>query len=223
MRWILALLSVPVQTGNSSRVSLWRAMQLSRDTACSHPTANRECIGVCLGGLNQEKGETLSNLDPLKRVLELLELLSATGVQHNGMMEVWWPFTAVPQTYTIKCKSNRWLPMLKDTIKTCTFAVSTSECLSIRADGVFAKSCQEGVGGSGLMTTAMGTQDLTIGDDIVISGLLLTVKKIIKEEDGVMAVAAARANTHPWGSSKRMEEQCLRDLTSGRSFRLIVF
>lgn len=58
-------------TGNSSRVSLWRAMQLSRNTACNHPMANRECIGVCLGGggggLNQEKRETLSNLDPSSR------------------------------------------------------------------------------------------------------------------------------------------------------------
>lgn len=52
------------------------------------------------------------------------------------------------------------------------------------------------------MTTVMGTQSLIIGEKTVVSGPLVTIKRIIKEEDGVMAIAAAGAKTHPWSSSK---------------------
>ena len=207
-------------TSKASRGSLWRALQLSQNAACYHPAASKECIGGCLGDL--KPGQDEEAFDPLHRVIELLKLLSAVDVQPNGSMEVWWPFTAIPQAYAITRKTNRWLPMLKDTTKTCTFAVTSSCCLSITVDGVFSRTCHEGKGKTGLQTTVMGPQNLAVGQKLCISGLLLTVKKVQDEGDGVLAVAAAE-ETALWGSSIKMEEQCTQDVTTGKSARLIVF
>lgn len=68
----------------------------------------------------------------------------------------------------------------------------------------------------------MGPQNLAVGQKLCISGLLLTVKKVQDEGDGVLAVAAAE-ETALWGSSIKMEEQCTQDVTTGKSARLIVF
>lgn len=77
-------------------------IQLSQNKACHHPTASKECIGVCLGeGIKTDSEEVFN---PLQRVIELLELLPGMGVQLNGAMKVWWPFTVVPRAYAIKDK-----------------------------------------------------------------------------------------------------------------------
>lgn len=72
--------------------------------------------------------------------------------------------------------------MMKDTTKACIFAVSISNGLSITVDGVFSRTCQEVEGRTGLRTTVMGSQELTVWQKLSISGLLLTVN---------LAVAAA--------------------------------
>ena len=128
------------------------------------------------------KTRARGGLQSLQMVIELLELLSGMDVQPNGQWKCGGHSHRFPGPMQLRSKANRWLPMMKDTTKACIFAVSISNGLSITVDGVFSRTCQEVEGRTGLRTTVMGSQELTVWQKLSISGLLLTVN---------LAVAAA--------------------------------
>lgn len=77
-----------------------------------------------------------------KLIIRSILMLEATGVDHNGNLQAWWPFTDTPMTYRIPQEtsaggnSSYWIPIVKDTRDTSTFAVLSKSCLEFRETGI---------------------------------------------------------------------------------------
>lgn len=111
------------------------------------------------------------------------------GVQLNGTIKVWWPFTVVPRAYAIKGKANRWLPMVKDITKTWHVRSVNSQRLTIK----HGRWClfENLPGGGGRNLASNDSYGVTRLDRWAEDLPFLTVKKVQDEGDGVLAVAAA--------------------------------
>ncbi|KAL4800586.1 hypothetical protein BDV19DRAFT_384401 [Aspergillus venezuelensis] len=109
-------------TGNSRRISLWDAIQLLRvrhaatgagctQAFCDHFAGSIECIKMCW---NRQSGGPLDNLNnksengafkegmARREVLNAILTLQYTGVDHEGCLQAFWPFSDCPQVCRIK-------------------------------------------------------------------------------------------------------------------------
>lgn len=81
-------------------------------------------------------------IEARKLIIQSILALKATGVDHNGNLQAWWPFTDTPMTYRIPQEtpaggnSSYWIPIVKDTRDTSTFAVLSRSCLEFRETGI---------------------------------------------------------------------------------------
>jgi len=133
-------LEVSVCTGHAQRLTLWEALKMSfteydKQVDCSHEFGEIDCIKQCWSKLDvsQLSGAPVESHARLVRehVSAALTLHEHTGVDSNGNLHAWWPFTEVPCTRQISSRRNEWLPMMKDTRDVATFASISPRCFEI--------------------------------------------------------------------------------------------
>lgn len=148
-------LEVSACTGNAQRVTLWDVLRLSQATPestnvsinCEHRVGDKECISSCwtrsesLSELDSEintlkKGKVLSIPEARSIIVNTIRALEHTGVDNDGKLQVFWPFTANSMTNRISpstCKeSHNWFRVIKDTRDASTFAAASQRCLEFR-------------------------------------------------------------------------------------------
>jgi hypothetical protein len=102
-----------------------------------HPQASRNSSGIA----HRPPGIPTSS-EARKLIIRSILMLEATGVDHNGNLQAWWPFTDTPMTYRIPKEtsaggnSSYWIPIVEDTRDTSTFAVLSKSCLEFRETGI---------------------------------------------------------------------------------------
>jgi hypothetical protein len=86
----------------------------------------------------------LTNTEARRIIVDSILALQDTGVDHEGSLQAWWPFTDSPITrripQTTRCQSNNWVSMVKDTRDVSAFAVVNQHCLEFR-DQCFVRKC----------------------------------------------------------------------------------
>ncbi|CEL08087.1 hypothetical protein ASPCAL11240 [Aspergillus calidoustus] len=150
-------LEVSICTGNSRRVSLWDAIQLSqakqegvgceyKQVLCCHPVGSIECISNCWNWA--ARGEIDRTLDlpgdhedfnrasARRKLINAILALEHTGINHQGQLQALWPFSGCPQVLHIPSSTKRqkhsWISLVKDTTDSSTFAVLSQRCLELR-------------------------------------------------------------------------------------------
>jgi hypothetical protein len=150
-------LEVSICTGNSRRVSLWGAIQLSqakqegvgceyKQVFCCHPVGSIECISNCWNWA--ARGEIDRTLDlpgdhedfnrasARRKLINAILALEHTGINHQGQLQALWPFSGCPQVLHIPSSTKRqkhsWISLVKDTTDSSTFAVLSQRCLELR-------------------------------------------------------------------------------------------
>jgi hypothetical protein len=141
-------LEVSVCTSNSERISLWDALVLANkkeshgsahqsfpqnepSETCLHSVGAATCIQNCWR--RKFKEDTPEVEQTAGFVLEALERLSITGVDSEDTLQVYWPFSKLPKTMSMKSSSrdcsHNWVSMLRESMYITTFAVASKRCL----------------------------------------------------------------------------------------------
>ncbi|RJE19808.1 ZnF_C2H2 [Aspergillus sclerotialis] len=149
-------LEVSACTGNAQRVALWDALRLSRarvyDSSendicpyltCEHNIGDIQCIKSCW--IRHRPADEIDAVDysPKKGSLDISEarrliidsilVLEHTGIDNEGNLQAWWPFSDSPLTCRISPtssdESNNWFRVVKDTRDMSAFAVLSQRCL----------------------------------------------------------------------------------------------
>ncbi|KAJ5087227.1 hypothetical protein N7456_010843 [Penicillium angulare] len=143
-------------TGNAQRVRLWDALRLSQachspskmkppiSSSCTHEVGSLNCISSCwtrwqsgLGidsiGQTPRKEKVLTQHQTRFIIIKSILALACSGVDKRGHLQVWWPLSERPATYSIAPSSsdeqNDWIRVIKDSCKAATFAVVSHRCL----------------------------------------------------------------------------------------------
>ena len=179
---IHAGLEVSICTGNARRVTLWEVLRLastlrrslvpsglanSTGIDCSHHVGDTKCLMHCWNSRSSssiDTGEWEQRDDYWQTVANALVLLNHTGVDPQGYLRAYWPYSSVPHTYPIKreCSEakNYWIPMVTDSPVAATFATMTPRCLRYHARDDMAKEIHAN-GCSGTKRSVV-SQDITL-------------------------------------------------------------
>lgn len=181
-------LEISACTGNARRISLWDAICISQKRGtrskdgvanslnpCEHGIGDINCISSCwvneenegidcLGNRTNEQ-KVLSGLDARRRIIDCIKLFEYTGIDHDGSLQAWWPFTDTPLTCRISPVTTNdvtnWFRLIKDTRDTSAFPIVSQRCFEIRAHGNIQKCsrpCKNGhsrIAQTGLSTRIM--------------------------------------------------------------------
>jgi hypothetical protein len=116
-------LEVSICTGNSRRVSLWEAVQLSQvkhrgvghehtQVFCCHPVGSIECISNCWNWADRGEIDKILDLpgdedfkraSARRRLINAILALEYTGINHQGQLQALWPFSKCPQVLHAGC------------------------------------------------------------------------------------------------------------------------
>ncbi|KAL2807689.1 hypothetical protein BJX63DRAFT_63825 [Aspergillus granulosus] len=146
-------LEVSMCTGNSRRVSLWEAIQLSQvkqrgveseytQVFCGHTAGSIECICKCWNWADREEidqildapgdHEEFKQASARRKLINAILALEHTGINHRGQLQALWPFSKCPQVRHIPSNTKRqkhnWLGLVKDTYSTSATFLRPSGC-----------------------------------------------------------------------------------------------
>ncbi|KAL4946098.1 hypothetical protein BDV06DRAFT_218622 [Aspergillus oleicola] len=253
-------LEVSACTGNSRRISLWDAIQLSRicqagarpgctQQLCSHPVGDIDCINLCwerrgggpLDDINDKPLDGASRKEHARReVINAILALEYTGVDHEGYLQTFWPFSDCPQVCRIKSstrlRKNNWLRMVKDTPETSTFAVLSQRCLCMASafPNVRLSACPQS--DAPLLPTALSTQvfiedlneriksEIAVGNSIRLGETSLETVGTQPGYPQLLVAAVRRTHRRSWiASCIKVQEHINQDNLVGESFMMISY
>lgn len=204
--------------------------------SCEHEIGDINCISTCWiheddfrdegidsfeNGARKRKRLTLS--DARRKIIDFIKMFEYTGIDHDGNLQAWWPFTDTPMTCSIsrvtENEVNNWFLLIKDTRDTSAFPVVSQRCSEFRGQGIIqqcsrqCKNCHSHLVLTGLSTRIMldplwlsvrgsknqqrnkapAEADLAEGTKLVVGETHLTVENECKGEQ-TAAVAAISTN-----------------------------
>lgn len=263
-------LEVSACTGNARRVTLWDALRLSHTPArrhpgiapqqeshsCPHRIADPKCIQSCWTRLfSTDDIDTPVNIPPeghanrieyLRRIiLNSIIALEDTGVDYEGDLQAYWPFTGSPRTHRIEIspsssssgETNNWIRVIKEARDVATFAVVSQSCMEVHHGHVRTCTMPCQVAHLNRPKTTLYTRILLNGNEgnklgpnehFVLGEAALTVKRIVPNKNMIIAAAGGSAVRNEWtrlvrlGRRKEFQEDLDCDLSTGHFFSLLV-
>lgn len=223
-------LEISACTGNAQRVALWDALRLSRarvndsfekdtcsELTCEHCIGDIQCINSCW--IRHCPADEIDTVDyfPKKGSLDAPEArqliidsilaLEHTGIDNEGNLQAWWPFSDSPLTCRISPtapdESNNWFRVVKDTRDMSAFAVLSQRCLGAEQMCVrqCSGSCKNGyvrANRTGLCTRLLSGERslacLTEGTKLHVGGAPLTVERPLGIDQIEAMVVAVSTN-----------------------------
>ncbi|KAL4922952.1 uncharacterized protein BDV17DRAFT_38524 [Aspergillus undulatus] len=252
-------LEVSACTGNSRRVNLWDVIQLSRarkraenaiytQIFCDHAIGSIECINRCWAKDGRHSLDEVINMPgdaahtiARREVIHAILALEHTGLDNNGWLQAFWPFSHCPQVCRISpgtgARKNNWLRVVKDTPDTSTFAVLSQRCLGVAYS--FSNVCLSGCFQQYIaqpLPTALCTQvfienpnarmnkEMKAGDHLRIGEISLKAVGT-RSGDTVLLVATVRKTQIPswFDNGIRIQEYVCRDNLVNQSLLMITY
>ncbi|KAL4951030.1 hypothetical protein BDW69DRAFT_45657 [Aspergillus filifer] len=247
-------------TGNSRRISLWDAIQLLRigqaathsgctQAFCDHSIGSIECIRMCwdrqsegpLDDLNKKPESSAYKEGVARReVINSILALQHTGIDHEGCLQAFWPFSDCPQVCRIKVntgvRKNNWLRMVEDTPVVSTFAVLSQRCLGMQSSpaNVCLSACYQTA--TQPLPTALGTRvligdlkgqittEITVGNRVRIGDTSLETVGMVAGEPQLLFATVKRAHLPSvLDHSIRAREYINQDNLVDHSFMMISY
>jgi hypothetical protein len=221
-------LEVSACTGNAQRVTLWNALRLSQakpaatgnmaspEYYCEHTIGDINCIHSCWSRPSSveeidnisEWHKLLTLSDARRLVIQSILALEHTGIDGEGNLQAWWPFSESPLTSRISRSTSKethdWFRMIKDGRDVSSFAVLSQRCLEFGERRCVQKLSGASRNGSckvyqtGLYTRILPVKgtlaSLVQGAKLLVGNANLTVEQASQTERESVIIATVSAN-----------------------------